>query len=114
MLPALDAGKANMWVRTIRGETFNGRDIRAFRGCDRQLAGQDSPAIRNDRAASTVSTVATMLGAREVGGITQCEEQGRFRIQLVLDCLSIDGHAGHGANLGRPIHLAKMSLGSPE
>src|SRR6185436_9150857 len=51
------------------------------------------------RAAAAVAAVTAMFGSGEVGRVAQGEQQRRLGIELVMDRLAVDGHAGHGLSL---------------
>ena len=94
---------------SIGGQPFDGGNVRALGGGDRQLAGQHCQAIDDHRAGAAIAAVATMFGAGQVGGIAKREQQRRIGIEPVADGLAIDGHAGHDATLQAASALAKRS-----
>ena len=57
---------------------------------------------------AAIAAVATMLGTSQVGRVAQCKQQRRIRIEPVVNCFAIDGHAGHaGRSLGWRARVAK-------
>src|SRR5204862_66002 len=53
------------------------------------------------RARTAVAAVAAIFGAGQVRRVAQRPQQGRLRVELVVDRLAVDGHPRHGPRLAR-------------
>ena len=49
------------------------------------------------RARPAVAAVAAMLGAGQVRSVAERPQQGRLRVEEIVNRLAVDGHSGHEA-----------------
>src|SRR6202790_786764 len=79
----------------VNGETFDGRDLLAFRRAHRKCTGAYGNAIDMHGARTALGDSATILGPRKAHPFANDPQERRVRIGVDFLHCSIDGETGH-------------------
>src|SRR5882672_11103531 len=96
----VDPGLLNFGQHTIRRQSFNGRDLLADDFVNERAAGPHRGAVDENRAGAALRDAAAIFGAGQPDVVTDRPKQRRVRLDVDIDCLSVDAELCHRISLG--------------
>src|SRR5882672_2600689 len=96
----VDPGLLNFGQHAIRRQSFNGRDLLADDFANERAAGAHRGAVDENRAGAALRDAAAIFGAGQPDVFTDRPKQRRVRLNVDIDCLSVDAELCHRISLG--------------